>query len=84
MARRAKGKGIFVTVSAVGFGSKGAKKAEFVKREIATALGNIGAFNVTTKGDFLNGNGLSLDLERTNALAGYAAEGLNIYVEVDD
>lgn len=82
--RSQRAQGIIVTVTANGRGSKMAEAAEFVKREVATALANIGAFHVAAAGEFSNGNGVSLDPERMRRLSKYAAEGLNILVEVDD
>jgi hypothetical protein len=55
--------------------------AEFVKREVAVALSNIGAFDVTAAGDFTNGNGTSCDPDRMRKLADLADEGIELYVE---
>lgn len=60
-----------------------ANLVDMVKREIATALHNVGAFEVTTSGDFA-GNGNSCDPERMRALAAAAARGVMVHVEVDD
>lgn len=62
-------------------GSYSRKEAEMVKREIATALNNIGAYEVTTIGDFA-GNGVSPDPERLAILARIASRGVRVRVVV--
>lgn len=79
MGRKQKTKVIMVTVSGVGYGPK---KVELVKREVATALANIGAFKVATEGDFA-GDGSSCDPRRMRALSVCAAEGLCVFVEIE-
>lgn len=55
--------------------------AELVKREIATALSHLGAFDVTSSGEFSNGTGETCDPERLDLLAGVARENVEVYVE---
>jgi hypothetical protein len=58
-----------------------ALQAEFIKREIAVALSNIGAFEVTAIGDFRNDDGSSCDPERMRKLADLAEERIDVVVE---
>lgn len=58
--------------------------AEFVKREVATALANIGAFDVTAAGELRNDDGTSQDPRRMKALHDLARQGVAIYVDVDE
>jgi hypothetical protein len=55
--------------------------AEFIKREVAVALSNIGAFDITAIGDFRNDDGTSCDPDRMRKLADLADEQLEIVVE---
>lgn len=75
MARRGKAKQILVVVSGP------AHIAEIVKREVATALHQVGAFEVTTAGDFSNGSGQSCDPQRMQILAALAEDAVEIYVQ---
>lgn len=72
-----------VVVVVRGRGRRGKRFAALVKREIATALSNIGAFDVTALGDFA-GNGVSCDPERMAELSKAADRQCSIYVEEDD
>jgi hypothetical protein len=55
--------------------------AEFVKREVAVALSNIGAFDVTAIGDFRNDDGSSCDPDRMRKLADLAEEQIEVLVD---
>ena len=54
--------------------------AEIVKREVATALSHLGAFDVTSVGEFSNGNGQSWDPERLEMLASLAPDEVQVKV----
>lgn len=69
-----------VVVVVRGVGKRGRQFAELVKREVATALANIGAFEVTTVGDFA-GNGNSCDPDRMKELSRAASLCCSLRVE---
>ena len=71
-----------VIVVVRGVGRRGKAFAELVKREVATALSNVGAFEVTTLGDFA-GNGNSCDPGRMKELASAASLSCSLRVELE-
>lgn len=71
-----KEKRIEVVVRARGYSQA---RLELVRQEVATALANIGAFDVTSLGDFA-GNGSSCDPDRMRALLRAARESTKVYV----
>lgn len=57
--------------------------ADIVRREVATALVNIGAFEVTSRGEpAFAGDGGSCDPERLKLLADIAGDGVEVLVEL--